>query len=391
MLTSALLLVALSTAAQDGKPWEVVTSKDGNFTVEMPARPNRQSSRSSSGPGGKSKTTEIGCKTGNGEYVVFRIEESTPVVKGAEQKVLDATRDSFAQQFNGKVTSDKRVSLEGRPGRDFAVRAQPDAASGVVTIRAREYIDGKSIYVLLAVSAPNRELSEDAGKFLGSFAFGIKSGGTTVKADPRETEATGEAIEGFGMAIDPGHDCKIKPAGKGSLTMEIPAAWHDLNADAGKFNSPRVVQDVDADFVAIVQVGGEFKPVGPSTKPKTFPLVGAGLFLWRDAENYVFLQRTAMIGKTNKLGYLVMFEEREGGHRGASHGLAVPAAASYLRLERKGGRINGAVSEDGVDWKALKPIDTTWAEGKIKVGMVAVTTSSGPHDVKFDNYSLKAK
>ncbi len=62
-----------------------------------------------------------------------------------------------------------------------------------------------------------------------------------------------------------------------------------------------------------------------------------------------------------------------------------------LRLERKGGRITGSFSDNGVQWKALKPIDTTWAEGPVKVGLVATNTSTEPSTVKYDNFDLKAK
>jgi hypothetical protein len=54
-------------------------------------------------------------------------------------------------------------------------------------------------------------------------------------------------------------------------------------------------------------------------------------------------------------------------------------------------RVDSAVSGDGVEWKALKPIDTTWLDGPIKVGLVAVNTSSGVNAVRFENYSLKSK
>jgi regulation of enolase protein 1 (concanavalin A-like superfamily) len=120
-------------------------------------------------------------------------------------------------------------------------------------------------------------------------------------------------------------------------------------------------------------------------------LHGAGLMLWKDAQNYIFLQRFAMLGKGGKINPVAAFEEREAGHRGATHNLAIPPGAVFLRLERKGPRIIGAVSLDGVEWKALKPIDTTWLDGPIKVGLVAVNTSSGVNTVKFEGYSLKSK
>ncbi len=279
------------------------------------------------------------------------------------------------------------MKLDTSAGRDFTIRAQkPDV--GVINIRAREYLQGKAVYLLLVASEPNQGLPDGAAKFLGSFAYGIHPEGTTVKADARETEAVGKELPGWGMAIDPDGDVSFKARGK-TLMLQIPGTLHDLVADIGKFNAPRILRPVDGDFVSIVRVDGTFTPGGKSTKVKTVPLNAAGLVLWKDAENYVFLMRTAM-ARGNKISNAILFEEREAGHRGAVHNLALPGGAVFLRLERKGGRIIGSVSDGGVEWKPLKPMDTTWAEGPIQVGLVATNTSSEPSTVQYDNYLLKA-
>jgi regulation of enolase protein 1 (concanavalin A-like superfamily) len=390
MLASSLLLVALSAAAQADRKWEVVTSPEGKFTVEMPVKPNRKKSTASSGPNGRVTVNEIACEMPEGTFLVARVEDPVIIPKNLEDRYLEFTRDMYAEKFKGKVTSDKKVKLDGSAGRDFTIRAQPPGV-GIVEIRAREYLQGKAVILLLVASEPDKALPEGTAKFLGSFAFGIHPGGTTVKADARETEAVGKDLKGWGMAIDPDGDVKFSTSGK-SLSFQIPGTLHDLVADIGKFNAPRVLRPVDGDFVSIVRVDGSFTPGGKSTKEKTFPLNAGGLVLWKDAENYIFIQRTAMLGKGNKINSMIMFEEREAGHRGAMHNQGgIPNSAVFLRLERKGGRITGAFSDNGVQWKALKAMDTTWADGSVKVGLVATNTSSEPSTVKFENFDLKAK
>jgi hypothetical protein len=59
-------------------------------------------------------------------------------------------------------------------------------------------------------------------------------------------------------------------------------------------------------------------------------------------------------------------------------------------LERKGSRILGAISRDGAAWKQLKPIDTVWPS-KLRVGLLAISTSSDPFSVKFEQCDLKTK
>jgi regulation of enolase protein 1 (concanavalin A-like superfamily) len=389
MLASSLLFVALCTTAQAEKKWEVVTSQEGKFTVEMPVKPNHQRSSTSRGPNGKITVNEISCDTPQGLFLVSRIEDPVIIPKAVEEKYLEFTRDYYAAKFNGKVTSDKKVKLDSSAGRDFSIRAQkPDV--GVINIRAREYLQGKAVILLLVASEPDKELPEGTAKFLGSFAFGIHPNGTTVKADARETEAVGKELPGWGMAIDPDGDVGFAAKDK-TLTLQIPGTLHDLVADIGKFNAPRVLRPVEGDFVSIVRIDGSFTPGGKSTKEKTYPLNTGGLVLWKDAENYILILRTAMLGKGNKINSMIIFEEREAGHRGAMHNAGIPGGAVFLRLERKGGRITGAYSDNGVQWKPLKPMDTTWAEGPVKVGLVATNTSSEPSTVKYENYDLKVK
>ena len=61
-----------------------------------------------------------------------------------------------------------------------------------------------------------------------------------------------------------------------------------------------------------------------------------------------------------------------------------------MRIERKGSRITGSSSIDGTKWKELKPIDTVWPT-KLKLGLTAITTSSEPFTVKFEDFVLKQK
>ncbi len=387
MLASSIVLLALVATAQTEKKWEVVTSKEGNFTVEMPVKPNHTKSSTSTGPNGKIKLTEITSETSEGVFLVVRIEDPVVIPKQVEEKYLDFIRDFYAAKFNGKVTSDKKVRLDSCAGRDFSIEANK-VDVGVINIRARQYLQGKAVYLLLVASEPNQDLPEATGRFLGSFAFGIHPKGTTIKADKRETEAVGKQLEGWGMAIDPDGDVKRDATSK-SLTLVIPGTLHDLVADIGKFNAPRILRPVETDFTALIKVDGSFKPGGKSTKEKTYPLNTGGLVLWKDSDNYIFILRTAMLGKGGKLNTMVMFEEREAGHRGATHNQVMPPGPVSLRLERRGSKIVGSVSGDGVSWKALKPMDTTWADGPVKVGVLATNTSSEPSTVKFDNYTLK--
>jgi regulation of enolase protein 1 (concanavalin A-like superfamily) len=393
-MTSSVLIVALVVPMQTGgeRPWEVVTSSEGHFTVEMPVRPNFSSTRTRTGPGGRVRILITGCRTPAGSYIANKIVYPTPIVQGAEEKQLDAERDEMVKEWQGEVIAQEKVQLEAYPGRDFTIRGQPQSAKGILTIRVREYLAGRAIYALVVVSAANRELPEDAGRFLGTLRLGVTREGPSapVAAAPvaAEPEGRGREVPGWGMAFDPDHDCMIETEGK-VLFLDVPGTLHDLNADINKLNAPRVLREVEGDFEAQVKVDGSFQPGAKSNNPKSVPYNGAGLLLWQDAGNYIRLERGAII-RAGRLGTFVDFEEREDGHRGAVHNGKLAPGTAYLRLMRRGGRISGAVSSDGVTWEALRPIDVNWPT-RLKLGVAAVNSSSEPFAARLEEFVVKGK
>src|SRR5207248_2758776 len=137
------------------------------------------------------------------------------------------------------------------------------------------------------------------------------------------------------------------------------------------------------------KVTGDFKPAGKSTNPKGVPFNGGGIVIWSNSDNFIRLERGAML-RNGKIGTIVLFEERESGYRGALHNEVFPGGDCYLRMERKGSRIFGSISFDGAKWKQLHPIDTLWPS-KLKVGLSAINSSTSPFVVNFEEFTLKAK
>lgn len=364
--------------------WETITSKEGGFTVDMPVKPSLNISRSRTTRSGPSKYLVLGCNTEDGVYLAFRIDIGTAIPRNMVERVLDAERNYFAQEWHGKVVREKRVLAQGQAGRDFTIVGKPDE-DGVCTIRMRQYLVGRSIFAVAVFSPPESELPEDAGRFLGSLALGESK--TRASGTP-EPEPTGTALAGWGLAIDPDKDCKFTP-GPRSMTLDVPAAIHDFGGALRRFNAPRVLREIDGDFVLSVKVSGEFKPGPKSTNPKSVPFLAGGILVWSDSDNFIRLERAAM-NRGGRLLPTVGFEEWEGGYAGAVHNEAFQEGTCYLRLERKGSRIFGAISRDGSQWKILKPIDTVWPS-KLKVGLMAVSTSNEPFSVKFEEFELKTK
>jgi hypothetical protein len=383
----ALLVLAgaaLPTSAQT--PWETVTSKEGQFTVEMPAKPDITKTQTTKERGGTIRITLLGCKTDSGAYIAYRVDMPAGVARGDEDAVLNIVRDLLAKEWNGKVFTEKKVKSGLRVGRDFTVRGKPDGEAGVLTLRIRMYLDGRSIYAVAVGSAPDRELPEDAGRFLGSLAIGNEK---AKAASVPEPEPKGRDLADWGLAIDTDGDCKFTPDGKKSLSIEIPGTWHDLNPHVNKLNSPRVVRTIEGDFSITVKVAGEFKPLGKPQNPMSVPSSGGGIVVWNNSDNFIRLERFAL-SRGGKVTPLVVFLEREAGYQGAEHNERYPGGDCYLRMERKGSRITGAISPDGKKWKSLKPIDTLWP-AQLKVGVSVANSSSDPHAVRFEELVLTGK
>jgi regulation of enolase protein 1 (concanavalin A-like superfamily) len=368
----------------DATHWEAFTSRDGNFVVDFPGKPTKSFSRQSRSRGGQVKVIVVQCDTPDVLYTAQKLE--LPPITGLKpadmEAILDYWRDDLAGEFNGKVVTQKKLRLDtGAYGRDFTVEGRPDPKKGLMTIRVREYLSQKVLYVLVASTAADRELPEDVGHFFASFSPGTKR---TKKVGPHP-EPEGKPLGNWGLAIDPDSDCKIVDKGK-ALDISIPNKHHDLNADNDKMNAPRVVREVSGDFSMTVRVAGAFQPSTKSTNPKAVPYIGGGILIWQDSDNYIFLGRAA-INRNNKVSEFAAFEEREWGTRGALNNRGIDPGGVYLRVERRNNRILGSTSKDGKYWTKLDPMETSYP-GTIKVGLYAINGCSDPIDVRFEDFDF---
>jgi S1-C subfamily serine protease/regulation of enolase protein 1 (concanavalin A-like superfamily) len=226
----------------------------------------------------------------------------------------------------------------------------------------------------------------------------VDGSGQTVLAQPGRcflsawrSNGLDQNVEGltfWGEAVDPDGDCELRLEG-GALVCDVPGTLHDLNIDIDRNNAPRVVQEVEGDFVATVKVTGSFQPGPVRTGPKSVPYNGGGLVAWLDEGNTVRLERGAMY-RNNRVMGLLAFESREQGTRAEVHnrGGLDPREDLWLRLERHGQTVSGFFSPNGQDWEELRPIDVDWPS-RLKVGVDAVNSCGDPMSVRFQSYSLR--
>ena len=194
------------------------------------------------------------------------------------------------------------------------------------------------------------------------------------------------AIRPWGDVIDPDGDCKIKFE-NGGLALEVPGTLHDLTTQMDKINAPRIVQEIDGDFVARVKVSGEFQPTAPATRDGGVPFNGAGLLLWLDADHFIRVERAAVL-QNEKIGAFLLIEQHERDQPMVSEYAYIEEGNVYLKVERRGDQILTRSSTDGLQWVEAKPLIAPWP-ARLKVGLAAINSSSRPVSVRFEEFAIR--
>lgn len=222
---------------------------------------------------------------------------------------------------------------------------------------------------------------------LAALLLAVLAGHAFADTDP---EPNPFAQKNWDKPVDPGKDCKFKHE-KGGLTITVPGTDHDLAIERKLMNSPRVLRDVEGDFLAEVRVSGNFTPSQNSTTNERIPFVGAGLLLFADEKTYIRLERAAL--RSNGVQTYANWELRQDGNwilAGRQDILPLKEKHTWLRLERKGDTIHGAASEDGKKWHDLKPIEVK-LPAKVKIGVGAGTTSTEEFAPHYDRFKVVVK
>lgn len=203
----------------------------------------------------------------------------------------------------------------------------------------------------------------------------------------------GDAIAGWGTVNDPDGDCTILEK-DGLVSITIPGTLHDINPRKDGRNSPRVLREIEGDFRAVVRVTADFAPVAPSTGRQSVPFNGAGLVLFADDTNLHLVIRNHFIVNGNRdVCFAPLFELFESGQSKLPNPPLVPAdifkgETTALYLERKGNVLRGSYSHDSKNWETPMREVTTTLPSKLRIGVVAISTSSQPFKVTFDGFKI---
>jgi regulation of enolase protein 1 (concanavalin A-like superfamily) len=193
------------------------------------------------------------------------------------------------------------------------------------------------------------------------------------------------SLEGWGEAFDPHGDTAFELEGQ-RLTVSVPGSLHDLSIEAGDVSAPRVLRARQGDFVASVTVAGAVRPAGGSTSQFFCPYHGAGLLVWQDSNDYVRLERAAILRGTQVISY-VNFERRSAGRRAGSKAAPIPDEPVVLRLERQGDKLFASFSPVAKRWTPL-PVMKVDFVADLRVGVAAVSTSTAAFKAEFEGLEI---
>jgi hypothetical protein len=158
-LFAFLLPVLIFTACER----KTFSPEGGGFTVEMPCKPQQQSTAVET-PAGPVNLMVYLCRTANRAYMVGYSDYSFPDMKEKAESLLDGAREGALKKGNNRLVSELSISLDGHPGRELRMEA-PNGPR----MRVRMILVGNRLYQIGVVTPKVEMDAPEIGKFLDSF------------------------------------------------------------------------------------------------------------------------------------------------------------------------------------------------------------------------------
>jgi len=194
------------------------------------------------------------------------------------------------------------------------------------------------------------------------------------------------AVRGWGEVVDPDNDCQIRVDGR-KVVVTVPDAAHDYAGELKRWNAPRILTEVKGEFIIDVKVSGEFKPTDKSNIETRRGYNGADILLIKDKDNHLSLQRGA-VNLDGKIRHYLNFELRKDAELATSlYEIELDDAAIYLRLERRGQKVYGMGSKDGINWKSYDPIDVDFPD-VLTAGVEVINSSKSVFSCAFEDFAI---
>jgi hypothetical protein len=193
----------------------------------------------------------------------------------------------------------------------------------------------------------------------------------------------------WGDSVDPDGDCKFLLE-FGKLHIKIPGKPHRLAVELGPNTAPRVLRQMQGDFLFEVKILAGSPSVRRSETGSS-PWHGAGVLIWQDENNYLRLERARQYVSGDNWRCYANWKLRQGGKltrqaAGAELNLE-EGKPVYFKLNRKADTFTATYSQDGKTSKELPPIRADFAI-KLGVGICASHNTGVGYDAVFEDLKL---
>ena len=145
--------------------WRQYASVEGRYAVTFPGKPREESRTIGSdvGPLAMRMTASSAA-----EWRFGVVWADYPEIAAREpERLIDIQRNALLRNITGRITSEKSVSLNGRPGR--LVVAEGRSGDAIISLQVRFVLDGVRLYQVAATGAKGGVEQAEVETFLDSF------------------------------------------------------------------------------------------------------------------------------------------------------------------------------------------------------------------------------
>ena len=214
--------------------------------------------------------------------------------------------------------------------------------------------------------------------------------------------ASRKSINLLGPLLDNSKDCELsKDESTYKVRIDIPNKLHTLSPEIANnrnipiHNAPITATEVEGDFAAVVEVGGDIDPGNsppkdPRGRKLPFTVQSQGLIIYQDKDNFLRLERAeSVLPRTlTPVHRLIIEFVQKDRHAIPPIYYDVPDRNTLLILVRRKGRIRCLFSpDDGRTVTAFREFAADLPP-KVRVGLTAANISSKPFEAVFSAFAI---
>ena len=164
LLLGGLLLAGCGGGS--GGNWETFDAREGGFRITAPGRLVKGQEVLTTPAGPLDSTTyTYATQDQRVSYGINFADYPAAVARGTDpERIIESAREALVGKLRGRVRDERRISLDGAPGREVDI----ELADGRY-VRARIFLAGQRQYQAVSVTPNARGHANDAKRFLDSF------------------------------------------------------------------------------------------------------------------------------------------------------------------------------------------------------------------------------